>query len=279
MTNSNPLAKHFRQPSIYLKLPSQGKYWPEDAIELGVNGDIPVYPMTTKDEIILRTPDALMNGEGVVKTIESCCPNIKNAWAIPNGDIDAILIAIRIASYGSDMNVDSKCPHCTGDNTHSLDLNILLDRLKFPDFSRPVMCEDLQIKLKPQSYAVSNKANMAVFEEQKMLNNLFVDEVDEQTKQNEFNLRMKNLNDLNNDLLVAGTEYIETADKIKVTDASFIREFFENAKSNIIKKIKTSLEEITKQSELPPIKVNCDTCEKQYDLRVEFDYARFFDND
>jgi hypothetical protein len=74
MTNSNPLAKHFRQPAIYLRLPSQGQYWPENAITLPVTGELPVYPMTTKDEITLRTPDALINGTGVVSVIESCIP-------------------------------------------------------------------------------------------------------------------------------------------------------------------------------------------------------------
>ena len=55
----NPLAKHFRQPAIYLQLPSGGKYWPDGSIDLPLNGQIPVYPMTTRDEISIRTPDAL----------------------------------------------------------------------------------------------------------------------------------------------------------------------------------------------------------------------------
>ena len=80
ISNNNPLTKFFRQPAIYLKLPSNGAFWPNDAIELPLTGEIPVYPLTTKDEIILRTPDALLNGEGVVEVIQSCCPSIKDAW-------------------------------------------------------------------------------------------------------------------------------------------------------------------------------------------------------
>ena len=38
---------------------------------------IPVLPMSTRDEITINTPDALMNGQGVVDMIHSCCPNIK----------------------------------------------------------------------------------------------------------------------------------------------------------------------------------------------------------
>jgi hypothetical protein len=61
--------------------------------------------MTTKDEITLKTPDALLNGQGVVNVIESCCPAIKDAWAMPSIDVDATLIAIRIASYGNQMDL------------------------------------------------------------------------------------------------------------------------------------------------------------------------------
>ena len=279
MSTNNPLAKHFRQPSVYLKLPSQGKYWPEDSLELSASGDLPVYPMTTRDEIVLRTPDALLNGEGVISTIHSCCPTIKNAWHMPNGDIDAVLIAIRVASYGNEMEINSKCPHCENQTSHTVDLNIVLDRVRFPDYSKTMVCEGITIKLKPQSYEVANKANMAAFEEQKMLQNLITDNLEDQEKINEFNLRMNNLNDLNNDLLVGSTEYIETSDGIKVVNVAHIREFFENAQGKIVKQIKTTLESLRKQGELPALTVACDSCAKGYELKVEFDYARFFGND
>ena len=45
----NPLSQFFRQPSIYIKLPSQGNYYPEGAIEMPQNGELPVLPMTAID--------------------------------------------------------------------------------------------------------------------------------------------------------------------------------------------------------------------------------------
>ena len=83
MQNSNPLSGHFRQPAVFLKLPSEGRYWQSGSINMPANGEIGVMPMTAKDEIMLRTPDALMNGQGVVSVIESCVPAIQNAWSIP----------------------------------------------------------------------------------------------------------------------------------------------------------------------------------------------------
>ena len=58
----NPLAKHFRQPSIYIKLPSEGVWYDESIITISESGEVPVYPMTALDEITYRTADALFNG-------------------------------------------------------------------------------------------------------------------------------------------------------------------------------------------------------------------------
>ncbi len=99
-TSSNPLAKHFRQPKLYVNLPSGGMFYPQGSLEPTETGEFPVYAMTAKDELMFKTPDALLNGQSTVSVIQSCIPNIKNAWHIPSIDIDAILVAIRMATYG-----------------------------------------------------------------------------------------------------------------------------------------------------------------------------------
>ena len=153
---ANPLAKHFRQPSIYIKLPSNGRFWPEGALDLPVTGQIPVYPMTAKDEITLRTPDALMNGAGVVDVIRSCCPSITDPWKMPSIDVDAVLIAIRIASYGADMDIDTDCPYCKEENTHTVNLNESLNGIRCPDYDQKFAFDNLKIKFnyKPSTVLV-----------------------------------------------------------------------------------------------------------------------------
>ena len=106
----NPLAKHLRQPKIYIRLPSGGNYWPQGSLEKTENGEFPVYAMTAKDEITFKTPDALLNGQATVDVIQSCMPNIKNAWHTPSIDMDAILVAIRRASFGDEMTMTAKVP-------------------------------------------------------------------------------------------------------------------------------------------------------------------------
>ena len=86
--NANPLKQFFRQPVIYARLPSKGKFYPPGTLDMPANNELPVLPMTAIDEITYRTPDALYNGQATVDVIQSCLPNIKNAWVIPAMDMD-----------------------------------------------------------------------------------------------------------------------------------------------------------------------------------------------
>lgn len=60
--SDNPLKSIYRSKSIYLKLPSQGKFYPS-GVKLSVDNEIGVMSMTTTDEINLKSPDALFNGK------------------------------------------------------------------------------------------------------------------------------------------------------------------------------------------------------------------------
>ena len=75
-------------------MPSKGVYYPTGSITLDENGEVGVYPMTAKDEIVMKTPDALLTGKSTVEVIQSCIPAIKDAWQVPSIDVDTILIAI-----------------------------------------------------------------------------------------------------------------------------------------------------------------------------------------
>jgi hypothetical protein len=73
--DSNPLTKFFRQPAIYIRLPSQGRSWATDTIRYPENGELPVLPMTAIDEISYTEHlTHLFNGEAVTGVIQSCVP-------------------------------------------------------------------------------------------------------------------------------------------------------------------------------------------------------------
>lgn len=274
-SNNNPLSKYFRQPAIYLRLPSDGKYWPAGALDMPINRELPVYPLTTKDEIILRTPDALLNGQGVVDVIQSCVPNILDGWQIPSVDVDAILIAVRIATYGSKMDMETQCPHCDHKNDHELELQSALASIKCPSFDK-VAVKDLNIKLKPQAYFTANKENSIEFAEQKMRAALELSDIDPALRASELAKSLERLIDISIETLTDSTDYIELPDGTLVNNKEHIKGFYQNAERAVIGELQGELAKINIEGGIEPAKVSCGDCKKEYTVPVLFDYARFF---
>lgn len=274
----NPLSKFFRQPSIYIKLPSGGKWWQENSLELTATGEIPVYPMTTKDEIVLKTPDALLNGQGVVDVIHSCVPSIKNAWEMPSVDVDAVLIAIRIASYGEFMHIETTCSHCQAENDYDIDLKPILGSIQCPDYSKKIQYQTLKMKLHPQRYFAVNQGNRVAFEEQKLtdaINNLSTD-MDPDEKIKLLTTSMSKLVELGINSVVESIEYIEMEDGTRISNKQHLKEFFENSESSVIKSVQEQLLEFSGDVSIKPSNMVCGECAKSFDVKIEFDYANFF---
>jgi hypothetical protein len=274
--SNNPLAKHFRQPAIYIKLPSNGQFWPEGSLDLPVTSEIPVYPMTARDEITIRTPDALMNGQGVVDVIQSCCPNIKDAWKMPSVDVDAILLNIRIASYGNKMDFDTECPACNEENNFSLDLSMVTDGINMPNYNTPLVFDGLSILLKPQQYFEVNRINKINFTEQQLLRTINSSTLSDDEKKAQAEDFLTKLIDLNIDICVNSTQSITTEDGTIVKNPEYIKEFYDLADYKVVKLIQDRLRDASKQAEIKPIGVTCTSCKHKFEIPLNFDYANFF---
>lgn len=273
----NPLFKHFRQPAIYIKFPGNGQHWKPGSLEIPESGEIPVYPLTTRDEITLRTPDALMNGTSVVEVLQSCIPNIKDAWATPSIDLDAALIAIRVASYGAMLEVNVTCPSCKAANDYEIDLRNSLANIKAPNFNNVVLIDGLRFKLKPQVFSSINKVNSLRFEEDKLMDHLSKTEIPEEERMKYFKDQLQKISDLNLEVLVDSTEYIQTESNDVVSDPEFILEFYQNSDAKIIKEIQNELNKINVGSGAQPEHITCGDCGHKFESKIQYDYASFFD--
>lgn len=277
---NNPLFKHFRQPSVYLKLPSLGQYYAEGTIDLPATGQIPVYPMTVKDELTLKTPDALMNGQGMADVIVSCCPNIKDVWKTPVVDIDPIFIAIRIASYGSEMDIKTDCPECKEPNEHTIDLNHILDNAKTIDYSRPTFIDRLKFKFKPQTYKNINDVSLINYEEQRLIDSVINNEsLSDEVKAAKFAESFNKLKKLNIDTIVVCIESITITDNEEetvVTDSKQIAEFLENSSREVYNEIKERVNTLINDNKTKPMKLACAACKAEYDNSLEFNQSNFF---
>jgi len=270
----NPLFKHFRQPSVYIKLPSRGKFWPADSLDMPPTEEIAIYPMTVKDEVLIKTPDALMNGSGITDVIQSCCPHIKNAWEMPAIDLDIILIAIRIASYGPLMDIDTKCPHCGVENTHSVDLRVVLDEIKPPTYD-PVTINDLTFYLKPQTFRNLNANNIISYEQQKLIAALADSNLSEEEKLAQFHQMFPKLTDLNIMALVNCIDAIQVDNEL-VREVNYIKEFVSNTDRMTYQAIKDKIDQYIEEIKIKPVQAQCVECSEQYTTELLFEQSNFF---
>ena len=274
---NNPLFKHFRQPAIYIKLPSGGNYYADSAIVFPVNGDIPVLPMTVKDELTLKTPDALLNGVGMIEVVKSCCPNIKDPWQMPAVDVDPVFIAIRLASYGPSMDIATGCPHCSESNEHSVDLRVILDGYKPADFSRPAFISELKIQFKPQTYFDINQINLINFEEQRLIDSVINNQnLSEVEKKSKFEESFEKLKQMNISVVRASIESITTEEGVEVKDVKLIDEFLDNCSREVYTQIKDAITKLTDDNKIKPMTLTCSECTKEYENTLIFDQSNFF---
>jgi len=274
--NSNPLSQYFRQPALHLKLPSNGKFWEPGSLELPVTGEVPVYPMTAKDEIGLRTPDALLNGSATVEVIQSCIPSIINAWKMPVCDLDAVLVAIRNASYGDELEFTSVCPSCRESNEYTIsthDIQNSADKINWED---PIVVGELRVYLKPQTYLEYNKNSIENFEEQRLIQLAANSELPEEEKVKQFYEIFKKLTDQTVKALASNIARIETSAGDIVNEPVFINEFIENAERNMFNSIREKVASIRETIQSKPLHITCNECNHEYNTPFQLEQSNFF---
>jgi len=283
MENTNPLQKYYRQPAIYIKLPSGGRYYPKEVFTPTETGEIPILPMTVKDELAFKTPDAMINGQSTVDVIKSCVPNLLDPWKMVNYDTDAVLLAIRIATYGETMDVNFRVPVTNEEQSHTLNLPALLEDLGRAEIVDETMTSTkFKIEIDPLTYKSLTKIQIARFEQQKMYGTIDNSTMTDEAKQSAFAKSFETLNMVNFSLLVDSIKSITTPEGNKVVDRAQIIEFCNNADAKTVTEIQEKLSDLRVQAQIPPLRIKSteDQIKKgaptSFEVPVTFDSSNFF---
>ena len=249
----NPLASFMRQPKIYIRLPSNGEFWPAGSLQISETGEYPVYSMTAKDELMLKVPDAVMSGQAVVDVIQHCVPNIKNTWHMPNIDLDVVLIAIRLATYGEKMTT----PITFGEDIemeYSVDLRQVMDDLISTITWNPVVPinENLTVFVKPMTYKQISESALKTFETQKIMQIVNNDGLSEEDRLKLFKESFSKLTELTLGMVRASIVKIDSSEG-STEDPKFINEFIDNVDKEIFNKIQEHLDMLREANTLKPI--------------------------
>ena len=287
MENQSVLSKYTRQPKIYLKLPSGGMFYPSNPMEKTGSGELPIYSMTARDELMIKTPDALMSGEATVEVIKSCCPLLDDPWSMPSIDLDAILIAIRVATYGEKMDMEIPIRYFeegdlkVGSETIEIDLRNILDGMQGKTWNGIFELGELKFHLKPLTYKETTDFFMTTFENQRLAQVMQDTKLDEAHKMKAFREGFKKLSQMTMDMLCKHVVSIETPEGTE-NNPEAIKEFFATTDKATFTAIQNNLEKI-KQYWATPVtkfKVPQDYVEKGADKEIDvpmvFDNASFF---
>lgn len=271
----NPLAGYYRQPKVYLRLPSRGKWYAQGTLDVSTDGQYPVYAMTAKDELMYKTPDALMNGAATTEVIKSCVPAIKEPWNMPTLDVDACLVAIRIATYGDKMEITTHCPKCKEEQNYDYVLNDHLERISGFEFPEQYAIGDLTFSLKPYTYKEVTSKQLQQMEQERIFNIVNSETMTEEEKLEKFGSSFIKLTEMTVAVVIHSISAITTPQGT-VNDRQMISDFIQNADKEIFKKLSEHLQGIAKGLELKTKKVKCGDCEHEFEVALSMDQANFF---
>lgn len=277
--NQNPLTQYFRDVAIYIQLPSNGFYSNPGDIETSTTGEIAVYPMTTSDELLFKSPDALLNGESVANVIQSCAPGIKNIRNLPVNDVEVLLLAIKHASFGDQVDFEIQCPECENTQAFGVSIEACLANIETlqPD-AKAVLKNNLTVKIKPYTYDSSVKAAMLAFNEGKFLQMLMQEDLSDEDKASKASESLKRATQLTTDLLTDSIVAIYNPEGELITDNSeFIKQWLLNTTRKDAKQIEDEVIKLNETGINKNFDLTCDKCEHKWTTKIEFDPSSFFE--
>lgn len=143
-TSQNPLIARLKLPGRTFQLPSRGALYHNGEVT-SQEGEVHVHAMSALTEINLKNPDLLFNGKALEEVCAECVPEIKKPTELFGRDIDALMLFLRLVTYGPQFEISLKHT-CKDAKSHSymVDLERLLSEIKYLD---PTLTSSYQVNL------------------------------------------------------------------------------------------------------------------------------------
>ena len=278
--SENPLQSHFRAPKLYTRLPSGGKFYTDDVVTLTSSGEVEVYAMTSRDEVMMRNPDALLNGESVAKILTSCVPQIKKPRDLLGADVDALMVAIQGATYGDEVTVETPCPECGNTVVGAGSVQGSLATMTEVPTDVKVEMNGLIIELRPVTYETTIAAGVSNFQNARSMASIATidDDMEKLQAFNESYMKMAELNFmviLDSIYSISGTD--AQGEEFIVTDRNNIQEYMENCESEVGKRVTEQVNKLGEAGIDKEVSIQCqnEKCGHVFTTKLEFDPVNF----
>jgi hypothetical protein len=275
--NNNPLKQYFRAIKLYLSLPSGTSYYPPDMIAFTDKGEIGILPMTGKDELALKNPDALLNGEALIEVLTSCVPAIKNPRALLTNDIDALITAVRYATYNDSLETTINCPKCSYENTYKLDLQYALDNMTQLESEYVVNLDNgLSIFVQPYTFPDLLKSLHSQFERNKFARAAESETISDEQRSSIFKKAFKEIAVTKFDLMCSAIlKVVDESKNVNVSDKKFIKDFLQNIDKKSLDKISDQVDKINQIGIKKVFTAKCEKCTHEWESEIDFNPVNF----
>ena len=278
--SENPLKSHFRAPKLFTRLPSGGKFYNDSVVTLSSSGEVEVYAMTSRDEVMMRNPDALLNGESVARILTSCVPQVRKPRDLLGADVDALMVAIQGATYGDEVTVSTSCPECGNSVVGAGSVQGSLATMKEVPDDVKVEMNGLTIELRPVTYETTIAAGVSNFQNARSMASIANIE-DDMAKLEAFNesyMKMAELNFmviLDSIYSISGTD--DEGEEFIVTDRVNIQEYMENCESEVGKAVTKQVNLLGEAGIDKEVSIQCqnEECGHVFKTNLEFDPVNF----
>lgn len=257
--SENPLLKRSnRMPGENIRLPSRGKFYKEGEVLVGHdNGEINIRPITLTDEIMMKSPDMIMQGTAIDHTFKRCSPNIVSPLDLVMPDVNFILTHLRRISLGPELNLHFNCQHCK----HKQDVDIPLDY--FTQTSKELEDSDIA-----EVYSYTTTSDNYFVELRPVTLRDFLSMQD-------FSIDM--LDDTDRYSAYIRRSFISIIKSVEgVTDRKHIEEWIDTLPIKDIKAISKKISTIQGIGPKFEFKTKCTKCKKSNDLSTEINPTSFF---
>jgi hypothetical protein len=200
---------------------------------------------------------------------------------MPSIDLDAALIAIRMATYGETLTITTKTPVTGEEKEFQVDLRQLFDEFSNLVYETQVPVGDMIIHLRPLTYQEYTKAALKTFEEQRIFNIVNNESISDEDKLQAFTNSFTKLTQLTVDMVTQGIVKIVIGEQ-EVSNKSYIDEFIRNADKDFFSAVTKHLEVQKDKYSLKPLiaKATPEEIEKgvpkSYEIPITFDQSNFF---
>lgn len=279
--SSNPLTQFYRKPGAYVSLPSAGRFY-KNAPKLTDSGELAVYPMTAKDELILKNPDALFNGEAVRQVLASVVPDIANVNEMPSADVDMVLVAMRMASYGDDLNLEVAhgCDASKGKpQSITVSLGGIIGTMRpiDPAIGQVKLSSGLTVFIRPYNLADQSRLLKAQFTSMRQIQAMDTnDDLTVEQKTEMANKEYASMVDLAQQLLAGCVQKVVLPDGQEVVERAHITDWLKNLDRASIDRLDQELKRFQEFGIIREVTTKCDYCGETYKTDMLFDPTSFF---